>query len=198
MMNIYEPYIEALHKQLRLIDKSLVDRLAYDLFSIWCKSSRVFICGNGGSAANAIHISNDFSYGINPDGKALDVEALTANTAIISCLANDTSYEHVFSHQLRSKAKKGDLLIVLSGSGNSPNIISAVIEGKKKGVKVYGIFGFSGGAAKTLVDVCIHTPVNDMQVAEDIQLIIGHWLMRHLFQKIQEFIGEQENDRNRI
>ena len=131
-MNIYEPYIESLCKQLRLIDKSLVDLLAHDLFSVWRRSSRVFICGNGGSAANAIHISNDFSYGINPDGKALDVEALTANTAIISCLANDTSYEYVFSNQLRSKAKKGDLLIALSGSGNSENIISAVREGKKK------------------------------------------------------------------
>ena len=190
-MNFYESYIHSLHEQLTNIDERLINELTDDLFSTWRRCARVFLCGNGGSAANALHIANDLSYGINPNKRALDVEALAANSSVITCLANDAGYHTIFSHQLQSKAKESDLLIVLSGSGNSPNIISAITEAKDRGLKVCGIFGFSGGKAKELVDLAIHTPIDDMQVAEDIQLIIGHWLMRQLQLKIKGFTGEQ-------
>jgi D-sedoheptulose 7-phosphate isomerase len=189
-MNFYESYTQLLHEQLTSIDVSLIDELAEDIFSTWKRRGRVFLCGNGGSAANALHIANDFSYGVNPNERALDVEALTGNSAVITCLANDAGYTNIFSLQLRSKAKESDLLIVLSGSGNSPNVIAAINEAKNKGMKVYGIFGFSGGEAKEIVDIAIHTPIDDMQLAEDIQLIIGHWLMRTVKQKIQRCSDE--------
>jgi len=184
-MNFYESYAQSLHEQLTSIDVSLIDELAEDIFSAWKRCERIFLCGNGGSAANALHIANDLSYGVNPNERALDVEALTSNSSVITCLANDAGYTNIFSLQLRSKAKESDLLIVFSGSGNSPNVIAAIKEAKNKGMKVYGIFGFSGGEAKGLVDIAIHTPIDDMQLSEDIQLIIGHWLMRQVRQKIK-------------
>ena len=91
----------------------------------------IFWCGNGGSAANAIHIANDFHYGIgacgpSPSLPGLRVEALPANSGIITCLANDTGYDNIYAHQLQVKGQPSDLLIVLSGSGNSPNVVKAL------------------------------------------------------------------------
>ena len=140
------------------------------------KGGTIFWCGNGGSAANAIHIANDLHYGLgvnaNRDGRGLKVEALPANSAVITCLANDTGYENIFSHQLRVKAKKDDLLIVLSGSGNSPNIINVLKEGNEIGMKSYGILGFDGGKCKSLATNSIHFEINDMLISEDIQMIV--------------------------
>ena len=107
--------------------------------------------------------------------------ALSANPAVMTCLANDVGYEHVFSEQLAVQAEAGDLLIVLSGSGNSPNILCALEKAKVMGVKSYAVLGFAGGKSKQLADVAIHFPVDDMQIAEDMQLIVGHMLMQWLY-----------------
>ena len=101
-----------------------VEKLAIHLRKIWQEERNLFICGNGGSAANAIHLANDFHYGVGACGnppytKGLKVEALPANAGVITCLGNDIGYENIYSHQLNNKATTGDLLIVLSGSGNS-------------------------------------------------------------------------------
>jgi D-sedoheptulose 7-phosphate isomerase len=96
------------------------------------------------------------------------------------CLANDEGYDHVFSLQLAVQARPGDVLIVLSGSGNSPNVIEALHEAEKIGMRSYAVLGFTGGRAKALANVPIHVEVNDMQIAEDMQVIIGHMLMQWL------------------
>tara|TARA_B100000131_G_C18029291_1_gene577761 strand:- start:258 stop:848 length:591 start_codon:yes stop_codon:yes gene_type:complete len=169
-------YLDRLKKAFQddLIKK--IEILSEDLIDTWEKDNQVFICGNGGSAANAIHIANDLHYGLgvnaNRDGKGLKVEALPANSAVITCLANDTGYENIFSHQLRVKAQKDDLLIVLSGSGNSPNIVNVLKEGNKIGLKSYGILGFDGGKCKKLATNSIHFQINDMLISEDIQMIV--------------------------
>ena len=153
-----------------------IEILTDDLIKIWETGNNIFICGNGGSAANAIHIANDLHYGlgasINKDKKGMKVESLPANTAVITCLANDTGYENIFSHQLSVKACKEDMLIVLSGSGNSPNIVEALNESKRIGMKSYAILGFDGGKCKNLSDKFIHCSINDMLICEDIQMII--------------------------
>lgn len=141
----------------------------------------VYICGNGGSAANAIHLANDFIYGAGLGfGMGLKVEALSANPAILTCLANDIGYEQIYSEQLRVKGKKGDVLIALSGSGNSPNILEALKIANQVGLKTFAILGFDGGKAKELAQFPIYFPVNDMQIAEDLQLIVGHICMQWL------------------
>ena len=148
-------------------------------------NKNVFICGNGGSAANAIHMANDFHYGIGACGPApslpgLNVEALSSNNAIITCLGNDIGFEHIYSHQIEVKANKSDLLIVLSGSGNSANVINAINKAKSKGVKTYAIVAFSGGICKEIAHESIHFRINDMQIAEDSQLVVGHLCMQWL------------------
>ena len=104
-------------------DLEAVELLAKSLRIAWDDRQQLFLCGNGGSAGNGpIHLANDFNYGVDrKNGVGLHVEALPANASVITCLANDVGYENIFSQQLRVKADKDDMLLVLLGSGNSPN-----------------------------------------------------------------------------
>lgn len=177
----FEDYKNRLINCLQSIDWSPVSRLAKEIVSVWKEGRRVFLCGNGGSAANAIHIANDLVC-LRPKakGKGINAAALPANQAVLTCLANDIGYENVFSFQLESLGKKGDILIVLSGSGNSSNILNAVYTAKKIEISTCAILGFDGGRCLSLVDIAVHFPVDDMQIAEDLQLIAGHMLMQWL------------------
>jgi D-sedoheptulose 7-phosphate isomerase len=109
------------------------------------------------------------------------VHSLSANPSTLTCLANDEGYDHVFSLQLAVLAREGDVLVTFSGSGNSPNILEALQEAKKVGMTSYAVLGYSGGKAKALADVPIHFAIDDMQIAEDAQLIVGHMLMQWLY-----------------
>ena len=149
----------------------------------WRNEFNIYLIGNGGSGSNANHIANDFLYGAGiTNEKGIKVESLVSNSAVLSCLANDVGYESIFSEQLKVKASKNDLLIALSGSGNSPNIIKALNEAKKINMKTFAILGFDGGEAKKIVNNFIHFPLNDMQVVEDLQMFIFHlcskWLSK--------------------
>ena len=155
--------------------------LAESLSDLRDRKAQVFICGNGGSAANAIHLANDFLYGVAKNSKTgLHVEALSANVSVLTCLANDIDYSEIYSYQLKTKGEAGDLLIVLSGSGNSPNVVQALKVGSQMNIKTFAILGFDGGACLDLADRAIHFPVHDMQLAEDLQLIVGHMCMQCL------------------
>jgi len=160
-----------------------IARLAEDLQDCWRTGRQLFLCGNGGSAGNAIHLANDFLYGISKiAGSGLRVHALPANSSVLTCLANDCGYDQIFAMQLAVQARTGDVLIALSGSGNSPNILKALEQAKAMGLRSYAILGYSGGKAKQMADVAIHFPVDDMQIAEDMQLIVGHMIMQWLYQ----------------
>ena len=177
-------YQATLTSAMRAHDWSDVSRLAEVLTQCWQEDRQVFICGNGGSAANAAHLANDFLYGIDkPRSRGLRVTALPANTAVVTCLANDVGYDDIFALQLTALARRGDVLIALSGSGNSPNIVRALERAKEIGVTSFAVLGYSGGQALKLADHAIHFAVDDMQVAEDLQMITGHmvmqWLYRH-------------------
>lgn len=164
-------------------DWTNVGRLAQELRACRDSGKSVFLCGNGGSAGNAIHLANDLLYGISKTfGQGLRVTALPANSSVITCLANDVGYDSIFSAQLAVLAQKGDLLIALSGSGNSPNILKALEQAKSMGVRTFAILGYSGGKVKAVVDVPIHFAVDDMQISEDMQLVVGHVLMQWLYQ----------------
>ena len=178
----FADYSRRLQEVLATAEWSSVYQLAEAILESWQQGRRVFLCGNGGSAGNAIHLANDFLYGIaKTTGGGLRVMALSANSAVMTCLANDVGYDHIFSEQLAVQAQKGDLLIVLSGSGNSRNIVRVLEQAREMGVGSFAILGFSGGKSKQLADVAIHFPVNDMQIAEDMQLIIGHMVMQWLY-----------------
>jgi D-sedoheptulose 7-phosphate isomerase len=159
-----------------------VSLLANDMHTAWRNGSQVFFCGNGGSAGNAIHLANDFIYGVaKQTGAGIRAVALSANSAVMTCLANDVGYDHIYSEQLAVLGNPGDVLVVLSGSGNSPNILKVLECAKARDIKSYAILGFSGGKAKVLANESIHFPVHDMQIAEDMQLVVGHMLMQWLY-----------------
>ena len=180
--SLFSDYSERLAATLRDFDWAPVEQLAHELLDCWRTGRQVFLAGNGGSGGNANHLANDFLYPLSKaHGSGLRVQSLSANPAVMSCLANDEGYDKVFSMQLAVLARDGDVLIVLSGSGNSPNIVAALEEASNIGMTSYAMLGFSGGKAKALADVPIHFHVDDMQIAEDAQMIVGHMLLQWLY-----------------
>jgi D-sedoheptulose 7-phosphate isomerase len=180
--DFFTDYANRLQASLATAEWYGVAQLAADIHSCWLEKKQVFFCGNGGSAGNAIHLANDFLYGIaKRPGGGLRVNALSANPAVITCLANDIGYDRIYSEQLAVLGNAGDVLVVLSGSGNSPNIVAALDQAKSMKIKSYAILGFSGGRCKDLADVPIHFPADDMQISEDLQLVVGHMLMQWLY-----------------
>jgi D-sedoheptulose 7-phosphate isomerase len=159
-----------------------VVQLADELLDCWKSGRQVFLAGNGGSGGNAIHLANDLIYALSKrPGSGIRVHALPANAATLTCLANDEGYDKIFSLQLAVLARPDDVLVVFSGSGNSPNILAALEEARRIGMRSYAFLGFTGGKAKPLADVPIHVAIDDMQIAEDVQLICGHMIMQWLY-----------------
>ncbi len=163
---------------------SSIEALGKALLQAWRAKKTIYLCGNGGSAGNAVHLANDLLYGAGiKNGGGLRVEALSANSAVLTCLANDLGYEQIYSEQIRVKGNAGDLLIVLSGSGNSPNVVNALEVANVLNMQSFAILGFQGGRCKELAQTSIHFRVDDMQIAEDLQLIVGHMCMQWLHQQ---------------
>lgn len=142
------------------------------------KGTRVYLFGNGGSAATASHMQNDFNKGIS-DGltKRYDFCSLCDNFATVMAIANDESYENVFYNQIQNRLKPGDVILAISGSGNSKNVIKAVEYAKSHGNKIISFTGYDGGKLKTLSDVNLHVPINNMQITEDVHTIFNHTMM---------------------
>ena len=175
-------YLSRLKRALDLIPAEPLQVLAHALMTAWRDKKQVFIFGNGGSAGNAIHLANDFLYGISKQlGHALRVSALTANPAVITCLANDEGFDGIFFRQLAVLAEPGDVALALSGSGNSPNILRALEHCAANNIESFAVLGYSGGKAKALASHAIHVPVDDMQISEDLQLVVGHLMMQWLY-----------------
>ena len=182
--NHFEDYANRLCKVLQTADWTKLEVMAKEIQRCHENKNTVFICGNGGSAGNAIHLANDFLYGITKKtGKGLRIQALTSNQAVLTCLANDIGYDYIFSEQIAVLAEEGDILIVLSGSGNSNNILKAIDTANSKKINTFAILGFNGGMAKKIANHSLHFNVDDMQISEDLQLISGHMIMQLMYLK---------------
>lgn len=174
-------YAARLADVLRTTDWAPVARLIDALATVWQHNRQVFLCGNGGSDGNANHLANDLLYGIaRTSGRGIRVISLTANSSVVTCLGNDLGYADIFSHQLQTLAQPGDLLIALSGSGNSRNIVAALAAARQLDMKTFAILGYDGGESLAKADDAVHFPIHDMQLAEDLQLIVGHMVMQRL------------------
>lgn len=139
---------------------------------------RIYVFGNGGSSATASHFVNDFGKGVSEYvGDKFRFQCLNDNIPTIMAIANDIGFEEIFRFQLRGVIDPGDVIIAISGSGNSKNIIHAVEYAKEKGNKIIGLTGFGGGKLKELSDISLHVPINSMQVTEDIHMIYDHLMM---------------------
>lgn len=181
MQQTIKNYADKLSYALGLSAMHQISTLGAALYRAWAAGHVIYLCGNGGSAGNAIHLANDLLYGAGrKNGVGLRVEALSANPAVLTCLGNDIGYEEIYAEQLRVKANPGDVLIGLSGSGNSPNIVRALEMGNAKDMKTFAILGFSGGKCKEIAQYPIHFEIHDMQVSEDLQMVVGHICMQWL------------------
>ena len=183
----FSDYAKSLAMVLAVADWANVLKLSEMILQARNLGSRIFLCGNGGSAANAVHIANDLVYAVaERTGAGIDAISLSANTAVLTCLGNDVGYENIYSEQLAVSGRAGDVLIVLSGSGNSQNVINAIHAAQKRDMRTVAILGFDGGLCKQIVELPIHFNINDMQIVEDLQLTVGHMVMKWLKKEIAE------------
>ncbi len=149
----------------------------------------VFIIGNGGSGANASHLCEDLAKCTLCDfesQKRLKVLSLTDNTAGIMAWANDEGYDRIFLEQLKNLSSPGDLLLAISGSGNSPNILRAVDWANRNGLTTVGFTGFSGGKLKSLAHHNLHVGIDDMGIVESLHQVVFHWLIDDLHRRFKE------------
>lgn len=182
--SLTEQYISRLIQVIKTDKNKEINLLYNQILKTWKNKKTIYVCGNGGSAGNANHIANDLIFAAGKKNKkGIKVESLASNPSIITCLANDIGYENIFSEQIRVKGAKGDLLIVLSGSGNSKNVIKAIKEAKKNKLDTFAILGFDGGMCKKIVKNYIHYEVNDMQISEDLQMIVLNICIQELMKQ---------------
>jgi D-sedoheptulose 7-phosphate isomerase len=159
------------------IDLACLERAAIMLLTCQARGRVVFVVGNGGSAATASHFACDLSKGTRRDGPpTFHVVSLTDNVPLLTAWANDSGYERVFSEQLTALAQPGDLLVAISASGNSPNVVAAVDAARSCGMAVVGLSGRSGGRLVNMVDALVKVPSDRIEVVEDAHLIVAHSL----------------------
>tara|TARA_B100001989_G_C24446925_1_gene416937 strand:+ start:109 stop:720 length:612 start_codon:yes stop_codon:yes gene_type:complete len=181
-------YFKRLSKIYEAIDKNKIKQLEKKLHEIRINGGNIFVIGNGGSAANASSMANDLGFDVikkTKIKKCFKIFSLNDNTSVLTAISNDIGYENLFVGQLKIHFKKKDMIIILSASGNSKNLLKAANWVKKNNGYVFSIIGFDGGKLKKLSNNCIHIKSNSDEYGpvEDIQLIINH-ILAHWFQKI--------------
>ena len=178
MENFNEHYLGEAKKIIDSIDREKINIAVSMLLDAHKKNKQVFIIGNGGSASTASHFSNDLSKFCSVEGKKrFRAISLTDNISTITAFANDISYDKVFSEQLFNLANEGDVLIALSASGNSKNIVEAVKSAKQNGAKTLAFLGFNGGKLKKIADEHILAEYNDFGLVESIHLLLEHLIV---------------------
>jgi D-sedoheptulose 7-phosphate isomerase len=180
-------YLDLVGRELGKLDVGQIQALADAIYERYQTGRFVFVIGNGGSGANASHLCEDLGKSTVEDfenQKRLKVLSLTDNTPYILAWANDTSYDRVFVEQLKNFAERGDLLIAISGSGNSPNILRAVEWAKAHGVETAGVTGFSGGKLRQIADLQVHVPAEDMGIVESLHLVLFHYVLDDVYGRI--------------
>jgi D-sedoheptulose 7-phosphate isomerase len=185
------PFLSRVSEELGRIDPAEVRALADAIYACYERGRLVFLIGNGGSGSNASHFCEDLGKGTlrredfdNDRKKRLRVLSLTDNTPYILAWGNDEGFDRVFVEQLKNLASPGDLLIAISGSGNSPNILRAVEWANRNGLTTFGCTGFSGGKLRPLAHKGLHVPLDDMGIVESIHLTAFHWIVDHLHARI--------------
>jgi D-sedoheptulose 7-phosphate isomerase len=183
-------YFEHLYDLLKQLDTNAIVQLVHELENARFDQNTIFFAGNGGSAVTASHIANDIGVDVLKKGgsdKPFRVLSLTDNTAVMTAIANDSGYENLFVNQLEIHYRDGDMLVVISASGNSPNVIAAVKWVRAHGGRTVGMVGFDGGVLKDICDVVIHvkTEKGEYGPVEDIHMIIDHLISNWLICKLQ-------------
>lgn len=182
----YSKYIAHLLANLNF---HIIDKVAQMVIDTSEAGGTIYFAGNGGSAATASHYATDFSHGlVGGTGKLVKAVSLVDNVALITAIGNDYGYENVFTNQLKNLFREGDMLVVISASGNSPNVVKAVDLANEMGGKTVGISGFDGGKLKKKCDFTIHveTKKGEYGPVEDIHMILDHMLASYLILAINK------------
>lgn len=178
--SLFKNYINLLNEALNTIDESKLNNIKSEIIKRIDGDGEIHIFGNGGSSANAHHIVGDYMKTFAFCKKKLKINCLSDNSCFLTAASNDLDYSQVYEILVNSRIQKTDLLIVLSGSGNSLNLVKAIRAAKFKGIKTSGVISFSGGALLDLLDIPLYVKVEDMEVAEDCQLSIFHFIKQQI------------------
>jgi D-sedoheptulose 7-phosphate isomerase len=184
-------YLTRLQTETANLNQADLLTLADLIYEAWENDKFVYIFGNGGSGTTASHMAEDLGKStLRPEDlkdeskKRLKVLSLTDNLGWIMAVGNDVSYDHIFLQQLMNYGRKGDLVIAISGSGNSPNILAAVDWANRHGLKTYGLTGYSGGKLKQMQQQGLHVALDDMGMVESLHLCVFHWVLNDVFARI--------------
>jgi D-sedoheptulose 7-phosphate isomerase len=185
-----QEYFQKLQADINHLDLDQLAQAADLIWQTYQADKTLYFIGNGGSAATASHMANDFGKGLlghkgDAPWKPFKAVSLTDNVSLITAWANDTGYDRIFVEQLKPIIQPGDLLVAISASGNSPNIIEAVKLARAKQAKVLGLAGFTGGKLKELSDICLWVKDSHYGRVEDLHLIFDHLITNFLYQKLQ-------------
>lgn len=184
-------YIGRLNKELDGIDRAAMQRWADLIYAAWETGNFVYIIGNGGSGTTASHMAEDLGKSTlhasdlrDESKKRLKVLSLTDNAGWLMAVGNDVAYDQIFVQQLMNYGQPGDVLIAISGSGNSPNVLHAVDWANRHGLKTFGLTGYSGGKLKVMQQDGLHVVLDDMGMVESIHLCLFHWVLNDVFARI--------------
>ncbi len=180
----YPTYLERLRTELTRVDPAEVEHFSDLIFEAFQNGKTVFIIGNGGSACNASHLCEDLGKGClrqedlcDESRRRLRVMSLTDNVGWMTAIGNDCGYDQLFVQQLMNFGHKGDLLVAISGSGNSRNVLAAVDWANRHGLTTFGMTGFSGGKLRQMAHACVHVPLDDMGMVESVHMCVIHWII---------------------
>jgi D-sedoheptulose 7-phosphate isomerase len=184
-LDLITDYLGELKNTIDLLDKNQISKALERLCKALEDESNIFIFGNGGSAATASHFQNDFNKGISEyTEKKFRFLCLNDNIASVLAIANDISFDEIFRFQLEGRLKPGDVVIAISGSGNSKNVLRAAEYTKSLGNTLITLTGFDGGKLRKLADIDLHADVKSMQITEDIHMILDHLMMAVLYKTL--------------
>ena len=186
-------YLQRLQEQIAGTDQQALQRWADLLYDAWEQEHFVFVFGNGGSGTTASHMAEDLGKSTlfeadlqDSSKKRLKVLSLTDNAGWIMAVGNDLGYDQIFVQQLMNYASPGDLVIAISGSGNSPNVLNAVQWANQQGLKTFGLTGYDGGQLKKEQQEGLHVALDDMGMVESIHLALFHWVLNDVFARINQ------------
>jgi phosphoheptose isomerase len=183
-------YFAGLRAVLDRVDAGQVAAFVAELERAYQEDRQIFIVGNGGSAATASHMAVDLAKTVlgkapDPATRRFRVMSLTDNVPLITAIANDLGYAHVFTEQLRVVARPGDLLLVITGSGNSPNVVSAVRTAREMGLRTTGLLGFDGGEVLALLDTPVLIPSHSYGFVEDLHMVLDHLVTAYFARRLR-------------
>lgn len=184
-------YLERLNREVARLNQADIQKWADLVFDAWKNHRFVFIIGNGGSGTTASHMAEDLGKStlracdLNDESKKrLKVLSLTDNAGWLLAVGNDCGYDQIFVQQLMNYGAKGDLLLAISGSGNSPNILKAVDWANRQGLTTFGLTGYNGGKLKQMQQHGLHVELDDMGMVESIHLCVFHWVLNDVYARI--------------